>query len=62
MFYSVDNENFCIREKIGDHWFIVYKTDNNWIDILPETDIDSFRYKLIVDDQDKIKQILIGLI
>jgi hypothetical protein len=61
LFISHNKIEFCIREKINNNWHTIY-AKGNWIDIISDKKLHKFNYDMIIDDQDKIKQILIGLI
>jgi hypothetical protein len=60
--FICENNLICIREKRNDTWYTVYKNGGIWIDFICDKNLEYLSYKQVIDDQDEIKKILIGLI
>jgi hypothetical protein len=62
LFYSNNTEDFCIRKKIGDSWYLIYKSGGSWSNLIYDGYIEKDLYKQIIDDQNIIEKIMIGLL
>jgi hypothetical protein len=63
MIYFANRKYYCIRQKNGNDWITIYASGGYWLLRVSQEDMNSkYDSVQVINNQEEIKQILIGLI